>query len=304
MGKIAFLFSGQGAQYVGMGRSFYESFPAVKTLFDGAEASRPGTLAQMFEGDGTELKKTENTQPCLYLADLAAAVALASSGVKPDFLAGFSLGEIPALAFGGTYSYLEGFRLAAVRGELMAQSASKQSASMAAVLKLENQLVEEICKKFRQIYPVNYNCPGQLVVSGAAEELPPFYEEIKKAGGRVIPLNVSGGFHSPFMAEAAEKFGKRLESFVITLPAIPVYSNFTSAPYADDPKRLLSQQIQSPVRWEAIIRQMVAEGVDTFIEAGPGGVLQKLVAKIAPECASYSADNAGQLEEILKEALI
>jgi [acyl-carrier-protein] S-malonyltransferase len=284
-----------------MGHSFCENYPAVREIFEKAETIRPGTLKQMFEGDGGELKNTENTQPCLYLADLASAVALSCEGMSPDMLAGFSLGEIPALAFGGAFSYEDGFRLACVRGELMAKAAANNPASMAAVLKLENRTVEEICGNYGKIYPVNYNCPGQLVVSGSVGEMPSFCEDVKKAGGRVIALNVSGGFHSPFMAEAAELFGKELVNYTITLPKIPVYSNFTSEPYAGDPKELICSQISGSVRWEETIRKMAENGAEAFIECGIGGVLQKLVSKIVPECASYCAENAKQAQEILKE---
>ena len=169
MGKIAFVFSGQGAQKAGMGKAFYETNETVQALFDGAEALRAGTLKQCFEGTAEELKETQNTQPCLYLADLAAAIAVSEAGITPDGVAGFSLGEIPALAFAGAYSHLDGFQLAMKRGEVMAKAAAEHPASMLAVMKLENEKTEEICKQFRQVYPVNYNAPGQLVVAGAKE---------------------------------------------------------------------------------------------------------------------------------------
>lgn len=301
MGNIAFVFSGQGAQKVGMGYSFYEKYPEVRELYDNAEKIRPGTLGQMFEGSDEELRQTRNTQPCLYLADIAPALALSVAGIQPNALAGFSLGEIPALAFGGAFSYEEGFKISTLRGKLMAQAAESNPATMAAVLKLENNEVEDICSKYKGIYPANCNCPGQVVVSGAADIMPSFCEDVKAAGGRTIMLNVSGGFHSPFMEEAAKGFSKELENFEITLPKIPTFSNFTSNPYEGNPRELLVRQITGSVRWEETIKNMVSVGIDTFIECGIGGVLQKLILKIAPGCRTFCVENAEQSEEVAKE---
>lgn len=300
MGKIAFLFPGQGAQHPGMGKSFYENSPAVRTLFDKAESLRPGTLLQMFEGDAETLKDTENTQPLLCLADLAPAISLCESGVVPSALAGFSLGEIPALAFGGAFSMEEGFSLCVFRGKFMAKAARAQHTAMAAVLKLSNAAVEEICRQFSEIYPVNYNCPGQLVVSGSAAEMPDFFEEIKKAGGRIIPLNVAGAFHSPFMDTAAEELKAALENFQIKLPGIPVYSNATAKPYSGDPKKLLYAQVKSPVRFEDTVRNMISQGVDTFVECGPGEVLIKFVKKIDQRVKAFSYGEFSQKDAVLQ----
>ena len=177
MGKIAFVFSGQGAQHPGMGRGFYESSAAVRGLFHEAERVRPGTLHMMFEGDEAELRHTENTQPCLYLADLGAAIAVKEAGISPEAVAGFSLGEIPALAFAGAYSYTDGFSMSVLRGAFMGKAASAVSASMVAVVKLPYETVEALCTHYEQVYPVNYNGGGQLVVSGVTAELEPFCRE-------------------------------------------------------------------------------------------------------------------------------
>jgi (acyl-carrier-protein) S-malonyltransferase len=166
MGQIAFVFSGQGAQHPGMAEDFYCGNTEVRDLFEQAEKIRPGITELCFHGDAAVLKQTENTQPCLYLADLAAAIVLQGAGVKPSGLAGFSLGEVPALAFGGAFSYAQGFEITCKRGELMAEASAKQQTSMLAVLKLSNEAVEEICSRYEHVYPVNYNSPGQLVVSG------------------------------------------------------------------------------------------------------------------------------------------
>ena len=303
MGKIAFVFAGQGAQHIGMGRALYDASPAVKDIFDEAEARRPGTLSLMFEGDEAELKKTENTQPCLYLADLAAAAALREAGVSPDAVAGFSLGEIPALAFAGAYSAADGFALAAVRGDAMGKAAAAVSASMAAIVKMTNEQVEALCAQFDGVYPVNYNCPGQLVVSARTEVMKPFCDAVKAAGGRALPLNVSGGFHSPFMESAAAEFGAHLAGVEICTPALPAYSNYTAALYGDEVKSLLEMQIKSPVRWETIIRRMADAGLDTFVECGPGSTLAKLITKILPDARTFSVETPEQAAAAAKEIL-
>lgn len=300
MGKIAFMFSGQGAQFIGMGKDLYDNVPCVKELFDKAEQMRNGTLNLMFSGDEAELKQTVNTQPCMYLADLGAARALESMGIKPDAVAGFSLGEIAALAYSGAYSDEEGFSLVCKRGEAMGKAAEKHPAMMAAIIKLSNEKVEELCEK-AGAYPVNYNSPGQLVVSGTAEAIAKISELAKEEKGRALPLKVSGGFHSPFMNEAAEEFGEVLKNADIKAPSIVSYSNYTAKPYEGDIKDRLKNQINHPVKWEAIIKDMVDNGFDTFIETGCGSTLKKLVEKIAPECKTYAVSTKEEAEIVVKE---
>jgi [acyl-carrier-protein] S-malonyltransferase len=299
MGKIAFVFSGQGAQHVGMGQDFYENIPAVKALYDACEAIRPGTLEQSFTGDGTALKQTENTQPCLYLADLAAAVALRENGITPDGAAGFSLGEIPALAFGGAYTPTDGFSIACKRGACMAAASQGVEASMLAIVRIPYEQAEELAKPYDKVYPVNYNAPMQLVVSGDKEQLTALRKDVKAAGGKAVPLAVSGAFHSPYMTPAVEPFGKALESFEVRLPELPVYANFTAMPYTGDPKKLMCSQVNHPVLWTTLIRNMAAEGFDTFIEVGAGNTLQKLVTQILPECTAFCVENMEGLQTVL-----
>lgn len=300
MGKVAFLFSGQGAQYPGMGRAWYESSDAARTLFDAAEKERPGTLELVLASDEETLRQTANTQPALYLVDLAAALTAKEAGVSADAVAGFSLGEIPALAFAGAYSPLDGFRLACRRGELMGLAAAKADTGMAAVVKLDNETVEALCREHEQIYPVNYNCDGQLVVSGLKSELPAFCEAVKAAGGRAIPLKVGGAFHSPFMDEASVGFGEVLANFSLVPPVIPAYSNYTAQPYAADSdlRDLLQKQINHPVKWARILNAMANAGIDTFIETGVGTVLTGLVKKVLPEATALSCQSPEELTAV------
>ncbi len=285
MGKIAFVFSGQGDQYPGMGRELAEKYPAAAEVFAMCDRLRPGTSSQCFEGTEEELKETKNTQPCLFAFELAAAMVLHKKGIFADFAAGFSLGEVAAATYTGIFEHETGFQLVCRRGELMQREAEKFDTMMAAVVKLTAQQVEEICQRFSDVYPVNYNAPGQIAVSGLSAQMVNFMAEVKKAGGRAIPLKVKGAFHSPFMEEAALAFAGELEAAPYTKGSVPLYSNMTSAPYTDDVVHLLSRQICSPVKWEQIICNMVAQGADTFIEIGPGKTLANMIKRISPQVA-------------------
>ena len=290
MGKVAFVFSGQGDQFPGMGQKL------PRTVFDLCDRIRPGTSRQCFEGTPEELKRTDNTQPCLYAVEQAGVHALENVGIHPDAVAGFSLGEIAAAACAGLYDLETGFRLVTERGRLMQAAADAKLTAMAAVLKLTNAQVEALCAAHPGLYPVNYNCPGQVTVSGLADRLPDFLAEVKAAGGRAIPLKVAGAFHSPYMEEAAAKFGRLLDTVSFAKPRIPLYSDLTAQVYGDDPRMLLSKQICSPVQWEALVRNMIADDVDTFIEVGPGRTLTNLIRKINPGVIAMT------LNEKLEEA--
>lgn len=298
MGGVSFLFSGQGDQFPGMGQNLYETYSAARAVFDLCESLRPGTLEQCFRGTAEELKETRNTQPCLFTMELAAAAVLEEKGIVPQAAAGFSLGEVTAAAFAGIVDRETGFRLVCKRGALMQAAAEQFDTSMAAVVKLTPETVQELCSRYSQVYPVNFNCPGQITVSGLAEQMTAFAADVKAAGGRAIPLKVGGAFHSPFMAQAAQAFADELAKAAMSKGRMPLYSNVTARPYEEDPRTLLAKQIASPVLWERIIRNMADAGMDTFIEIGPGKTLTNMVKKILPQAKTYCV---AEMETLLKE---
>ena len=310
MGKVAFLFAGQGAQYPGMGAAFYDASPAARRVFDAVEAARPGTLEQCFHGDAAELMKTVNTQPCLFATDLACAMAAVEAGVKADCCAGFSLGELCAVYFAGLYTSLEEvIRLVIVRAEAMQACNDAHPGAMAAVLKLTAKQVEDLCADIDDAWPVNYNSPGQTVVACAAEKLAEVTAAVKAAGGRCMPLKVGGSFHTPRMEPASRALMDALPTMHNGIPAIPVYSNYTGKPYAPNfCKQGLAAQVCSPVRWQQIIEDMWAEGVDTFLEFGPGTTLAGLVKRTLPEARTASVCDpeslAACLETLRQEGIL
>ena len=300
MGKIAFVFAGQGAQYSGMGQSLCEASPAAKAVFDAADKLRPGTSEQCFTGTAEELSITKNTQPCLYCVDLAAAKALEEAGVTPDYVAGFSLGEIAALSFAGVFSEEQGFDFVCKRAEAMQKAGEENPGAMAAVLKLSNQQVEELCAGFEKVWPVNYNCPGQLVCAGEKSQIEAFCGKVAEAGGKAVPLAVSGGFHSPFMESASQTLCEVLEPMELSEARVPVYANYTAQPYDGSAKELLTQQVKNPVRWQETVERLVELGVDTFIECGPGKTLCGLIRKTAKGVKTLNVQDGETLQAALE----
>lgn len=302
MGKVIFMFAGQGAQYPGMGKDLYESSPAAKAVFDMGEAIRPGTLKTCFEGTKEELTLTENTQPCLFLTDLACAAALEEAGVKADGAAGFSLGEIAALAFSGVLSYEDAFRLVVKRGETMSVCASENPGAMAAIVKLTDEKVEELCAGFDKVWPVNYNCPGQVSCAGTPESIDVLCEAAKAAGGRGIKLAVSGAFHTPFMANATEALREALSGMTVSAPKIPLWSNLTGERYPDDTSVIaenVAKQASNSVRWAKSLVDMQANGFDTYVEVGAGKTLSGLVAKTLKDVTIANVADGGTLAAAL-----
>lgn len=297
MGKIAFVFSGQGSQYPGMGKSLYENYKSVKELFDSAEILRPGTKEMCFFGSKEELTQTNNTQPCMYLTDLAAALALNEEGIFADAAAGFSLGEIAALAYGGAYGYTEGFDIVCRRGEIMSSQTGVETA-MGAVLKLDRNTVSALCAEYDRLYAVNFNSAAQTVVSGLKSSVDEFAKKVKETGGRFVPLAVSGAFHSPFMDDSAEEFAVVLKNSNIQKTKIPVYANYTAKVY-DEVIPILEKQMNNPVRWQETVENMAQDGIDCFIEVGPGKTLTNLIKKITDKTV-YSVEDAESLAEAVK----
>ena len=301
MGKIAFVFPGQGTQHPGMGLDLKKNDLFARFTFIQADQLRPGTSDQCFYGDAETLKQTANTQPCLFTVEMAAAQALIGQGVTPDMVAGFSLGELAALTITGGVDFESGIKMVTHRGKLMQDAAEKVDSAMIAVMKLDTAKVEELCAAYPEAYPVNYNCPGQTVVAVKRVSLEGLREAVKAAGGRAMPLKVSGGFHSPFMAEAAEQFNAYLQDVKFSRFKVPLYSNYTARPYDQDCRELLTKQICNPVRWQELVENMIADGADTFIELGPGDVLCGLIRRIDKSVRTYHVEDWDGLDSTARE---
>lgn len=282
----AYIFPGQGAQFPGMAKDIYELHPKAKSLLDEANDILGFDItAIMFHGTAEELKQTRVTQPAIFLHSVA--IALTSSSFRPDMVAGHSLGEFSALVSNGCLSYADGLKLVYRRAMAMQKACEANPSTMAAILGLDDKVVEEICASIPEtVVAANYNCPGQLVISGTMKGIEIACEKLKAAGAkRALPLQVGGAFHSPLMEPAREELAEAIGAVVFHTPRCPIYQNVTALPSADVDtiRQNLIAQLTAPVRWTQSVRKMTEDGARTFIECGPGKVLQGLVKKISPE---------------------
>ena len=281
----AYVFPGQGAQFVGMGKDLYESNEQARELFEKANEILGFRITDiMFEGTAEDLKQTKVTQPAVFLHSVISAIVL---GVEPEMVAGHSLGEFSALVVAKALSFEDGLRLVAARAMAMQKACELNPSGMAAVLGLPDEKVEEVCAQIDGVVvPANYNCPGQLVISGAKEAIDVACEKMKEAGAkRALKLPVGGAFHSPLMEPARVELEAAIRATTYHKPVCPVYQNIDAKPYTDpeELKRNSIAQLTGPVRWTQTVQNMVADGASSFRELGPGNVLQGLIKKIAPE---------------------
>ena len=281
----AYVFPGQGAQFVGMGKDLYESNEQARELFERANEILGFRITDvMFEGIAEDLKQTKVTQPAVFLHSVISALVL---GVEPEMVAGHSLGEFSALVVAKVLSFEDGLRLVAARAMAMQKACELNPSVMAAVLGLPDEKVEEVCAQIDGVVvPANYNCPGQLVISGANEAIDAACEKMKEAGAkRAMKLPVGGAFHSPLMEPARVELEAAIRATTYNKPICPVYQNVDAKPYTDpeELKRNSIAQLTGPVRWTQTVQNMVADGASSFRELGPGTVLQGLIKKIAPE---------------------
>ncbi|MEQ8303677.1 MAG: ACP S-malonyltransferase [Cyclobacteriaceae bacterium] len=287
----AYIFPGQGAQFVGMGKDVYESSAAAKALFEQANEILGFDLTKiMFEGTADELKQTNVTQPAIFLH--STALAKSATNFKPDMVAGHSLGEFSALVANQTLSFEDALKLVSQRAKAMQKACEINPSTMAAILGLDDNKVEEICAAIDEVVvAANYNCPGQLVISGSMKGIEVACEKLKAAGAkRALPLQVGGAFHSPLMEPARQELAAAIEATTFADPLCPIYQNVNAMPSSEVSviKQNLIAQLTAPVRWTQSVQNMVKDGANAFIECGPGKVLQGLVKKIAPEVEARS----------------
>lgn len=279
----AYVFPGQGAQFSGMGKDLYESSPAARELFERADEVLGFGLSRiMFEGTDEELRQTKVTQPAVFLHSVASVAALGEE-FRPDMVAGHSLGEFSALVAAGALDFESGLRLVYARALAMQKACEEVPSTMAAVLGLSDEVVESVCEGIEGVVAANYNCPGQIVISGTKEAVSEACVRLKEAGAkRALPLAVGGGFHSPCMASAKEELERAIEQTVFATPRCPIYQNVDAKPHTspEQIKANLTAQLTSPVRWTQSVQNMATDGAVEFVELGPGKVLTGLVGKI------------------------
>ena len=306
MGKIAFVFPGQGAQSVGMAKDVFEEVPASRRVIETADETLGFSLSSIiFDGPDQDLKQTYNTQPALLAASVAYLEAFREKGITPDYVAGHSLGEYSALVATGVLSLEEAIAIVRARGEYMEQAVPGGQGAMAAVLGADRKALSSLCSSISEegnpVELANINCPGQIVISGSAEGVAAASERVKEAGGkRAIALEVSGPFHSSLMKEAAERLAGKLKDVQLSAPAVPVVANVTALPVSETEqiRGLLVEQVYSPVLWHDSVEWMIGQGVDTFVEIGPGSVLTGLIKKIDKSVKLININSLSSIKEL------
>lgn len=302
MKKIAFVFPGQGAQYAGMGKDFYEQFPESKEVFDKASELLGMDMCALCFEENDKLNLTEYTQAAMVTTIGAMLKKIETMGIRPQVTAGLSLGEYAALVTAGVLDLYDAIRLVRLRGKLMQEAVPQGIGAMAAVLGMEQAQVEEACAAVDGMVVVaNYNCPGQLVISGEMAAVKAASEKLTEMGAkRVVPLNVSGPFHSPLLETAGEKLMEALAETTIHTPVIPYAANVTAeyVTEAEGIKELLAKQISSSVRWQQCVEKMIADGVEVFVEIGPGKTISSFVKKIDRTKTAINIDKVEDLEKL------
>lgn len=306
MSKLGFLYPGQGAQEAGMAADFYEKSPEARRVFDEASALLELDLRKLCFEKNNLLDKTEYTQAAMVTACLAITREVEKRGLYPDMTAGLSLGEYCAIGAAGGLSDMDAVRTVRARGIFMENAAPEGTGAMAAVLGLDGAAVENVIQKLEGVFVANYNCPGQIVITGQKEAVEQAGPVLKGAGARkVLPLKVSGPFHSPMMNQAGEKLAKVLKEVQISPLSIPYVTNVTGETVGNSEKirELLVQQVSSSVRWEQSMRTMIAEGVDTFVEMGPGKTLSSFMKKIDKNVNIYRISTWEEADSVCRELL-
>lgn len=301
MSKIAFIFPGQGAQTCGMGKDFYEHTETGRKVFDKATKLLGFSVPELCFEPNDRLDITEYTQAAMVTASIAMMKVLEENGVKPDVAAGLSLGEYCALAAAGVMSEEDAITTVRQRGIFMQEEVPAGEGAMAAILALDAAVIEEVTADMDGVWIANYNCPGQIVISGRLEAVAQAAEQLKAAGARrVLPLNVSGPFHSALLKEAGEKLGKFLENVTVSDPVIPYAANVTAeyVTRAEEVRPLLERQVYSSVKWQQSVERMIADGVDRFVEIGPGKTLTGFVKKISRDVKAVNIERLDDLEKL------
>jgi len=302
MGKAAFVFPGQGSQYVGMAKDLYQADPAARELMDRADRILGFSLTRLcFEGPEEELRQTKNTQPAIFLHSVA---AFRSADLRPDCMAGHSLGEYSALVAAGALGFEDALRLVRLRGELMQHAGEEQRGTMAAIVGIDAEAVEALCRDASHagiVQPANFNSPGQIVISGSVDGVHRAMELARGRGAKMVKeLTVSGAFHSPLMESAREGLRSALDSAAVSDAGVPVYANVTgeAVTRSSEIRELLCRQLTSPVRWEETIRNMVRDGAVEFTEVGPGKVLQGLIKRTDSAVKTGGIDSWTDVERL------